>query len=140
MHNNIVIKTDGGSRGNPGHSAIGFVIFNNNKLLYEHGEYIGLGTNNQAEYTALIRALEKCADILKQKNISPTSITCKLDSELVVKQLNFQYKVKDKKLAPLFLKTINLSNQLKIVTFTHILREQNKEADALVNKALDARI
>lgn len=136
MHN-VIIKTDGGSRGNPGHSAIGFVIWNDQKLLYKKGEYIGIGTNNQAEYLALINALQQCISIFKQQNIIPSSVSCKLDSELVVKQLNFQYKVKDKKLAPLFLQVINLSRQFNNIAFTHIPREQNKEADTMVNRALD---
>lgn len=120
------IFTDGGSRGNPGPSAIG-VIINNTK----HSKYIGIATNNQAEYEAVIFALQK-AKALKLKNLE-----INLDSELIAKQLNRQYKIKNKKLQPLFIKTWNLVLDFESVKFNHIPRQQNKQADKLVNQALD---
>ena len=126
------LHTDGGARGNPGPAGIGAVLEIDGK---SHGykKYIGEGTNNQAEYKALILGLEKA------KEYGVEEIECLLDSELVVKQLNREYKVKDKDLAVLFVKVYNLSQQFKKITFKHIYREQNKEADKLVNEAIDNR-
>ena len=140
----LVIHTDGGARGNPGHAAIGAVIERVGRaaskleatrpieVVWECGEYIGVATNNQAEYRALIRALEKA------KELGATEVKCFLDSELLVKQLNREYRVKDKGLAPLFLRAWNLANGFTHASFTHIPREKNKRADSQVNRALDA--
>lgn len=131
----VKIFTDGGSRGNPGHAAIGVVIQNENeKILKEYGKYIGETTNNQAEYRALLSALETAQEM------GATEVHCFLDSELVVKQMRGEYKVRDKNLAPLFVKIWNLKTKLKKVTFIHIPRHKNSAADAWVNKALDAHI
>jgi ribonuclease HI len=128
----LIIYTDGGSRGNPGPSGIGAVIYDENKnILAEISEYIGEGTNNQAEYRAVIAALDKC------QKLSGENLEFYLDSELVVEQLNRRYKVKDKELANLFLQIHNKSILFKKKTYQHIPREMNKEADKLVNKALD---
>ncbi len=128
----IKIFTDGGARGNPGPAGIGFVIQDAiGKIIFEFGKYIGETTNNQAEYKALLMALEKALE-LKAENVN-----CFLDSELVVKQLKGEYKVKDKDLGVLFVKIWNLSQKFKTITFSHIPREQNKRADWLVNEALD---
>lgn len=133
MHSdNLTIYTDGGSRGNPGAAAIGAVIYNGQTKLGEHGKYIGTATNNEAEYQAVILAMQK-AKMLKAKTINFF-----LDSELVVKHLNHQYKIKDEKIIPLFIKIWNTMLDFDKVTFTHIPREKNKEADKLVNKILDA--
>ncbi|PIR06311.1 MAG: ribonuclease H [Candidatus Komeilibacteria bacterium CG11_big_fil_rev_8_21_14_0_20_36_20] len=123
--------TDGGARGNPGPSAIGGVLYSEDKLIDSFSEYLDHGTNNQAEYQALIFGLNIA---LKNKI---TELECFLDSELIVNQLNQEYKVKDKILAKLFVKVWNLSQLFKKISFTHIERSKNKEADALVNKALD---
>jgi ribonuclease HI len=104
------------------------------RLLWEHGEYIGRTTNNQAEYRALIRGLEKA------KELGATEVRCHLDSELIVRQLNREYKVRDKDLAPLFVKAWNLAQGFKRVTFVHIPRSKNRRADALVNHALDRQV
>lgn len=128
---NLTAYTDGGSRGNPGPAAIGAVIEDENSKIYEYGEFIGHTTNNEAEYKALILALTK-AKALKAKKIN-----CLLDSELVVKHLNHQYRIKEEKIIPLFIKVWNLMLDFEKVTFTHIPREKNKKADALVNKILD---
>lgn len=125
--------TDGGARGNPGQAAIGGVIYLGDKKIAIFSEYIGETTNNQAEYAALIKGLE-VALVNKIKELN-----CYLDSELVVKQLNKEYKVKEASLAKIFVKAWNLALQFKKITFTHVPRGLNKEADALVNKALDSR-
>ena len=128
-----ILHSDGGARGNPGPAGIGAVLeIEGNKKLFK--KYIGETTNNQAEYQALLLGLEEA---LKEK---VDEIDCFLDSELVVKQLNREYKVKNKELAPLFVKIFNLSQLFKRITFKHVYREQNKEADKLVNQAIDENI
>lgn len=130
----LIIHTDGGSRGNPGPSGIGAVLKSpSGDLVAEVSEYIGEGTNNQAEYKAVIAALAKA------KDLGAEELEFVLDSELVVKQLKREYRVKDKDLAPLFVKVYNGAMGFKNVSFRHVRREMNKEADALVNKALDNR-
>lgn len=123
--------TDGGSRGNPGPAGIGGVLYENNKLIDKFSEYIGATTNNQAEYRALLSGLE----LAKKHKVD--ILECFLDSELVVKQLKKEYRVKDKDLAVLFVKVWNISLDFKKITFTHVMREKNQEADMLVNIALD---
>lgn len=131
------IYTDGGARGNPGSAGIGGVIqkYDESSGAYHTVQtikaYIGETTNNQAEYQALLKTLTAA------HNAGAQEVECLLDSELVVKQLNHEYKVKDQNLAPLFLKIWNLSQGFRKVTFKHIRREQNKEADRLVNEAID---
>lgn len=137
----LIIYTDGGARGNPGPAAAGVVIKNEDgKILAEFGKYLGETTNNQAEYQALILALEKAKEMacLPERQ-GGTEIQCFADSELMVKQLNHQYKVRDADLAPLFLKVWNLSTAFKKISFQHIPRERNKEADKQVNDTLDKR-
>ena len=128
----IIIHSDGGARGNPGPAGIGAILHDvDGKVVAEISRHLGETTNNQAEYKALIAGLEK-AEELKVKEVD-----CFLDSELVVKQLNREYKVKNAELAPLFLKVHNLSLSFKKIKFTHVRREQNKEADRLANEAMD---
>ena len=130
----LFIYTDGGSRGNPGRSAIGIVILDKNeKILLEHEEFIGLGTNNQAEYKAIIKALTLA------KRFDGKILHCFLDSELVVKQLKKEYKVKDEKLIKLNESLKDLEKDYEKVSYTHVKRG-NKYitiSDSLVNKALD---
>lgn len=123
--------TDGGARGNPGPAAIGGVIYDGKNKIADFSSCIGQTTNNQAEYQALLKGL----DLALANNIK--DLECFLDSELVVKQMNKEYKVKDKELAKIFVKVYNLSLKFKQISFSHVRREYNKEADALVNKALD---
>lgn len=124
--------TDGGARGNPGPAAIGAVILDSNDILVaEFGETIGETTNNQAEYLALIAGLTAAL----KNDIS--CLICHLDSELVVRQLNHQYKVKDRKLASLFARVYDLRQKFRSISFRHIPRSNNKRADYLVNRALD---
>lgn len=134
MQKIIKTYTDGGSRGNPGPSAIGVVVKDEqDHNLATFKEYIGNTTNNQAEYKALIKALELA------KELGGEEVRCYLDSELVVKQLKREYKVKDAGLAQLFVLAWNLSLGFQKISFHHIRREYNSEADALVNEALDER-
>lgn len=129
---NLTIHTDGGARGNPGPAAIGAVIQDETgKVLSTISEYIGETTNNQAEYRALHEALKKAVEY------KPQTVECRLDSLLVVKQMNGEYKVKDAELGKIYIQVWNLSQQFADIRFTHVRREHNKEADALVNKALD---
>lgn len=128
----LIIYTDGGARNNPGPGGIGAVLLNEKKeVIFEISEYIGEATNNQAEYKAVLAAVKKA------KELGAAEIDFFLDSELVVRQLNRQYKVKDKELAKLFLQIYNLILGFKKVTFAHVRREQNEEADRLVNLAID---
>lgn len=126
--------TDGGSRGNPGLAAIGCVLEDPSRgtPLEEFGETIGTETNNVAEYRALIAGLK-----IAQK-YQPNRLICHLDSELIVKQMNGEYRVKMITLQPLFDEVRRLAMELPDVIFKHIPRGDNYRADALVNKALDA--
>lgn len=130
MDNQATIFTDGGARGNPGPAGIGVVLeIGEQKKTFK--KYIGTATNNQAEYQAILLGLEMA------QAEGAESVVCYLDSELVVKQLNREYKVKNADLAPLFVKVWNLSQSFKKVSFNHVYREDNKEADRLVNEAID---
>ena len=128
--------TDGGSRGNPGPAAVGVYI---ETLGKKYGECIGIGTNNEAEYGALILGLKKIKQVMGNDRAKKATIECYLDSELVVKQLNHVYKLKEKHIQEFFIEIWNLMLDFSGVTFTHIPREQNKVADALVNEALDGQ-
>src|SRR3989338_1269482 len=128
----LVIHTDGGARGNPGPAAIGVVVGEK-----EYGEAIGKTTNNVAEYKAVIFALKKAKHLLGGKRAASTEVELRTDSELLTSQLNGEYKIKNKELQPLFIEIWNLKQDFKNVKFTQIPRAKNKEADRLVNKALD---
>ena len=131
----LIIHSDGGARGNPGPSGIGAIIHDEEGLVIaEISKFIGISTNNQAEYRALIAGLEKAFEL------GVDEVDCYLDSELVVKQINREYKVKNKELAPLFLIVYNLLTKFKNSHFFHIPREQNREADHLANDAMDRGI
>ena len=141
VYEKLVINTDGGSRGNPGPSAVGVYISTKDKKIAELSDYIGITTNNVAEYTAVIKALE----YLINQNIQSTQIDFVLDSELVVKQIKGLYKIKQPHLQDLNFKIKNLIKQLytnsqtKEINFNHVLREKNKVADLLVNSCLDSQ-
>ncbi|MBV8082682.1 MAG: ribonuclease HI family protein [Candidatus Eremiobacteraeota bacterium] len=128
-----VIYTDGGARGNPGPAAAGAVIIaDDGSITAEISEYLGVATNNVAEYRALLLALARAAETGYRR------IDVCMDSELIVRQLNGQYRVKDAKIVPLHAKARHLLRGFDEATVTHVRREQNKEADRLVNAALDA--
>ena len=130
----IIIYTDGGSRGNPGPAAIGVWI---ETLDKKYGETIGEATNNDAEYQALIFALKKCKSLVGKKQAKQVELECRLDSELIVKQLNHKYKISKENTQRYFIEVWNLMLDFGKVTFVHVPREQNKIADEMVNKALD---
>ena len=164
--NKITIYTDGGARNNPGPAGIGVVLYDEKKKIIEtYKEYIGDATNNQAEYRALIKGLELAekyldsrrsllageipasAGMTKEGGNDPTTlklrgaskrveIECFLDSELIVKQLNKEYKVKNPEIKDLYNQVLDLS-MFKNISFKHVRREQNKLADKLVNEAID---
>lgn len=134
MLNKAIIYADGGSRNNPGPSALGVVVADEHgKILKEYSHYLGEVTNNQAEYEAIIFALRKA----KQLKIKELEI--RIDSELIGKQLLGKYKIKDSNLQPLFIKAWNLRLDFGKVDIKIIPREQNKRADKLVNQELDSR-
>ncbi len=131
----LIIYTDGGARGNPGPAGCGAVIFDEHKnIIAEISEFIGKATNNQAEYQAVVFAIKKAREFTAE------ILDFYLDSELVVKQLNREYKVKNKELALLFVQIYNETLNFKKVSFSHIRREFNKEADKLANLAMDRGI
>ena len=136
----FIIYTDGGSRGNPGKAGIGVVICNEkDQEVKKYGEYIGDNlTNNDAEYSAVIFALKKFKALFGKKLAENTDVEIRADSELVVKQLNGQYRLENPKIQQFFIEIWNLKFDFKSVKFKHISREKNMEADRLVNKALDA--
>lgn len=124
--------TDGGSRGNPGNSAIAFVLYSESELVDIGAKFIGTATNNYAEYNALIEGLK-----LAKKHTQ--ELECYLDSELVVKQVTGQYKISSPDIKPLFNKIVELKKEFKQITFTHVPRAQNKIADKMVNIILDTQ-
>ncbi len=128
----LFVYTDGGSRGNPGPSATGVVIKDDQgKTLANYGEYLGIQTNNFAEYSAMISALEKA------QKLGATEVHCVADSKLVIEQLKGNWKVKEPTLQKLWLKAWNLLQKFETYTLVHTLRDKNTEADAEVNKVLD---
>lgn len=130
----LVLQFDGGSRGNPGPAGIGVTINDlNGKRVYELGEFLGNCTNNVAEYTALVRGLTAA------HKLGATKLTVRADSELVVRQINGQYKVKSPDLKPLYAQAIALMDKIGDVSVHHVYREGNSRADALANAAMDAR-
>ena len=132
-YSELWVFTDGGARGNPGPAAIGvYVCDGNGKEVAKHSHFIGKGTNNIAEYSALLEGISMI------KRFNSKNITFKLDSELVVKQLKGEYKVKEPALRKLYFDVKSSLDELSgAYQFAHIRREQNKIADELVNDALD---
>jgi len=130
----LKLYSDGASRGNPGISAIAFVIMSEDgKMLEKHSEYIGIRTNNQAEYEALISALEFASTLTDQE------VTCYTDSELVVKHLNGEYRVRNPKLKTLWLKIQKLKQRFRRITFKNVPRTNLhiEQVDRLANRTLD---
>jgi ribonuclease HI len=126
------IFTDGAARGNPGPASIGIIIKNEQgKIIASVSQRINTTTNNQAEYMAVVTALEKTI------SMGVRQVDLYSDSELVVRQINGSYRVKKDTLKPLYQRAKQLQNSLEGFTITHIPREQNIEADNLANRALD---
>jgi len=130
--NRLFLYTDGGSRGNPGPSGIGVVILDaKKKKLKEISRYIGEATNNIAEYSALVCALEEAAAL------DASDVVIYMDSELIAKQLSGEYRVKEENMKRLFEKALGILKTFNSFEVKHIDREKNKEADKLVNKAIN---
>lgn len=131
----VVIHTDGGARGNPGPAGAGVVAFRDGAKMFELKKYLGDGkTNNWAEYEALILGLTEA----KKHGLSKKPLEVRMDSELIVKQMNGEYQVKEETLWPQYMKVHNLLvAHFPDTVFVHVRREQNAHADALVNEALD---
>ena len=135
-----IIYTDGGSRGNPGPAGIGVVFCDEKgKVIKEYGEKIGRATNNEAEYEAVIFSLQKAKLLFGGKKAKTMEIEVRTDSEFLAKQMNGKYKILDRRIEQLFLKVWNLKIDFNKVTFTHIPRHENVNADKLVNRALDSK-
>jgi ribonuclease HI len=128
-----VLRTDGGSRGNPGPAGAGFVIEVADEIVCRGGKFITSATNNVAEYEAFIWGLENVS-ALGHRNV-----TVYADSELLVKQVNGQYRVKNEGLKPLFTKALKLLRGFSSFKVAHVRREQNVDADEMANQAMDAR-
>lgn len=135
----IIIYTDGGSRGNPGPAGAGVAVADEKgKILKEYSNFLGVKTNNEAEYEAVIFGLQKIKALLGKEKIKNTEIEFRLDSQLIARQLNGQYKIEEERLFPLFIKIWNLKMDFGPIIFNEITREKNKEADRLANEAMDS--
>jgi ribonuclease HI len=126
----LEVNIDGASRGNPGLSAIGIIVKENETILMEHAEFLGIRTNNQAEYEALRRALEICIKLDKE-------ITILSDSELLIRQRNLKYRIRNQQLKLISREISILEKNFEKIQYKHIPREKNNKADRLANKALD---
>lgn len=128
----VVIYTDGASRNNPGDASIGLVVYNKeHECLYQEGSRLGVATNNVAEYSGILRALE----LAKKNKIQ--KLLLKTDSELITKQMMGHYRIKSPLLKPIYKKCNELKNFIPTFKITHVPREENKKADELANQALD---
>lgn len=136
----LIIYIDGGSRGNPGPSGIGAVVCNQKgDLVKEYSEFIGKATNNQAEYSALIFGLKKLKLIFSKQIAKTQEVEVRSDSELLIKQMKGEYKIMNAEIQKLFLEAWNLRLDFAKVKFKLVPRSQNKNADRLVNEALDSQ-
>ena len=137
----LIIYTDGGSRGNPGPAGIGVVIANGRgQTIKKYSQDIGEKTNNEAEYEAVIFALQKVKQLFGKEKTKNYEIEIRMDSELVARQLRGEYKIMEEKLFPLFIKIWNLKMDFREISFTEIPREKNKDADRLANEAMDKKM
>ncbi len=139
MKKKITIFTDGGSRGNPGNAGSGaYIVDDEGRVLKQCSQPLGIQTNNYAEYQAVILGLENLKRIIGAENLKNYDVEIKMDSELVKKQLYGEYQIKEETLFPQFIKIWNMRvKDFPNLKFTHIPREQNKEADRLSNVAMD---
>ena len=134
---NLVIFTDGASRGNPGHASYGFSIQDmSGSILYEEGKYLGIATNNFAEYSAVLAALK----YVRNKLAKASGISFFMDSKLAVEQLSGRFRIKSSNLIPLINKIKQHEKNLAPIIYKHIPRALNHIPDALANKALDSRL
>lgn len=141
MKEKIVLFTDGGSRGNPGLAGAGVVVTQGGRILKKLSKPLGVMTNNEAEYHAVLFGLEALKKIFGKGKIKNFDVEIKLDSDLVASQLRGEYQIKEERLFPLFIKIWNLGvANFPQLTFTHIPREQNKTADELANEAMDEAV
>ena len=131
---NLIIYTDGASRNNPGEAGAGVFIIQDDKPVARIARYLGTATNNVAEYTAAIIGLEHAV------KLEVSRVKLFADSELLVKQLNGQYRVKNEGLKPLYNRAKELIAKIGSVEVQYIPRAQNREADALANKAIDEKL
>ncbi len=129
----VTLRSDGGARGNPGPAGAGFVVESDGEVICQGGRFLGTCTNNVAEYEALIWGLENVLAL------GHAEVLVLADSELLVKQLNGAYRVKNEGLKPLFLRALSLLRKFSAFEVRHIPRAENKLADALANEAMDAR-
>ncbi len=130
----VSIYTDGGSRGNPGTAGIGIIGYNeNNDIVFKISQYIGKQTNNVSEYKALVRALE----IVVEKEIKDIEIF--MDSQLVVRQIKGEYKVRNERMKPFYEMAISLIRNIDNFNINHVKRSENSEADKLANEAMDSK-
>lgn len=133
--NKVIIYSDGGSRGNPGPSACGFIVMNDQEhVIHEGGMYLGITTNNIAEYQGVRLGLEKALEMKVRV------VDFRLDSLLVVNQMNGVYTIKNRELWPIYERITELAGQFDKVSFSHVKREFNQLADGMVNKILNARV
>jgi ribonuclease HI len=131
----LIVETDGAARGNPGLAGAGVIIKDEQGRRIETiGKYLGVTTNNQAEYRALIEGLRAVA------RHTPEAVTVRMDSELVVRQMIGQYRVRHPELLPLYIEATELLAALPNVTFVHVPREKNPGADQVANMAIDSRM
>ncbi len=137
MH--IIIHTDGGSRGNPGPAASAFTVHTeNNEILHEESRFLGSTTNNVAEYTALRMAMEWLNDNASKLGVQKVDVL--MDSELVIKQMRGEYKIKDGNLSLIAVQIKRIERELQLSpTYIHVRRAENARADQLVNERLDAQ-
>ncbi len=135
----FTLYADGGSRGNPGPAGSGSVVFDSSgKRVVEVADYIGITTNNVAEYEAVLRGLTKLKETYPEGYFNDVELLVRLDSKLIVEQMKGAYKVKHPNLIPRYLQVKNIiARSFPHVSFEHVRREFNKDADALANKAMD---
>lgn len=133
------LYADGGARGNPGPAGAGAVVFDAlGKRVVEVADYLGVATNNVAEYEAVIRGLTKLAEVFPEEHLKMSTLTIRMDSKLVIEQLKGAYKVRHPNLVPRYLALVNLiSRHYGKIILEHVPREKNKDADALANQAMD---
>ena len=136
----VIVYTDGGSRGNPGPSAVGVVVYDESeKIVKEYNQVLEVSTNNEAEYEAVIFALKKLKQLFGKDGTKNLDIEFRMDSQLIASQLGGKFKINEERMQALFIKVWNLKFEFGNIIFKYIPREQNKRADQLVNDALDGK-